>query len=131
MTPQRPRVLVVDDCAPLSRTIARILRDHDVTCVTNVRSALSLLVAQGVRYDAILCDLNMPEMNGEDFFDALRVVLPHELRRVIFMTGDFGITPFLARAGNECLAKPFSPDALREAVARTTRPTAGPTALAS
>jgi CheY-like chemotaxis protein len=128
MTHQLPRVLVIDDCAPLGRTIARVLRDHEVTCVTNVRMALSLLVAQGVRYDAILCDLHMPEMNGEDFFDALRVVLPHEMRKVVFMTGEVAKTPFLARIPNECLTKPFSTDALRVAVGRTAM---GPTALAS
>ncbi len=123
-----PRVLVIDDCAPLGRTIARLLRDHDVTCVTNVQSALSLMVAQGHRYDAILCDLHMPGMNGEDFYDALCVAQPHEARRVVFMTGDLLTTPFLTRTSNECLAKPFSSAALRAAIARTTM---GPTALAS
>jgi CheY-like chemotaxis protein len=119
MTPRLPRVLVIDDCAPLNRTIVRVLRDHDVTCVTNVRSALSLLVAQGVRYDAILCDLHMPEMNGADFLDALCVALPDEARRVLFMTGDLATTRLLERIPNECLQKPFSSDALRAAIART------------
>ena len=128
MTARLPRVLVIDDCAPLNRTIVRVLRDHDVMCVTNVRSALSLLVAQGVRYDAILCDLHMPEMNGEDFFDAMSAVLPDEVRRVIFMTGDVATTPFLARIAHECLEKPFSSAALRAAIARTIM---GRTALAS
>jgi CheY-like chemotaxis protein len=125
---RQSRVLVIDDSAVLGRTIARVLRGYDVTCVTDARNALTLLVAQGVRYDAILCDLNMPEMNGEGFYSALRAVLPDEVRRVIFMTGDVATTTFLGRVENECLEKPFSPDALRAAIARTAM---GPTALAS
>ena len=122
------RVLVIDDCAALGRTIVRQLRLHDVTFVTSVRAALALLVTQGLRFDAILCDLHMPEMNGRDFFDVLSAVLPNEAKRVIFMTGDSAKPPFLAGIVNKCLEKPFSSDALRAAIEGTS---AGLTALAS
>jgi CheY-like chemotaxis protein len=121
------RVLVIDDCPALGRTMARVLRHHDVTCVTSVRLALVLMVTQGLRYDAILCDMQMPEMNGQDFFDTLSVMLPDEARRVIFMTGHSSTAPFLRSVANACLEKPFTSDALLTAIAGV----CGSTAIAS
>jgi CheY-like chemotaxis protein len=121
------RVLVIDDCAAMGRAIERLLHNHLVTSVTDVRTALSLLVVQRVQFDAILCDMHMPGMNGEDFFGVLQAVLPREAKRVVFMTGDPAANDFLASIANECLEKPFTSDALRAVIARRADSTNGPT----
>jgi CheY-like chemotaxis protein len=123
-------VLIIDDVAAVGRGIARLLqRSHAVTCVIDAGTALALLVSNGARFDAILCDLHMPDMNGTDFVSALAAVLPAQASRVIFMTGAVtSSTSTLRSHGNEYLAKPFSAEALRAAIDRLVSSTAGPDA---
>ncbi len=70
---QGMRVLVVDDEAPVGQgapavpgPLARHLGDAG-----RAREALSFIAAGG-NFDAILCDLMMPEMSGPQFHEALR-----------------------------------------------------------
>jgi PAS domain S-box-containing protein len=65
------RVLVIDDEHAVGRSIALLLSpEYDVTCVTRAKEALAKLTA-GERFDAIVCDLMMPEMTGIDFYQHL------------------------------------------------------------
>lgn len=122
MHERRLRVLIVDDCAAIGRAIVRMLRPHDVTCVTSVRAALTLLVVHAMPFDAIVCDLHLPEMNGEDFFAVLSATHPSVAHRVIFMSGDTSSRGLLAEVDNERLEKPFTSAALHQAIARTIVP---------
>ncbi len=58
------RLLVVDDNAVNRTVVARMLEQegHDAVLAENGRSAVSLAEAQ--RFDAILMDISMPEMDG-------------------------------------------------------------------
>jgi CheY-like chemotaxis protein len=81
------RVLVVDDEPPIGRVIARLLSGtHDVTTMTSARTALEA-IRKGERFDAILCDLMMPEMSGMDLHGQLVEVASDQASRMIFMTG--------------------------------------------
>jgi CheY-like chemotaxis protein len=73
---QRPRVLVVDDDLTLRATFAEILRGegYDVTAAPDGREAVRL--ATGQRFDAILLDLFMPEMDGLTALRHLRTLAP-------------------------------------------------------
>ena len=65
MAPPTPgSILVIDDEPSLVRALARLLqRDgYVVATARNGRHALAALQAQ--RYDVILCDLRMPELEG-------------------------------------------------------------------
>ena len=53
------KILIVDNDAALARVIGRICGGHEVTIVTDPTLALGL-VRLGARFDAILCDQNMP-----------------------------------------------------------------------
>jgi len=59
----RLRILIVDDEPLVGRMIARLMHAHEVTTVTSGEAALATLAADD-RFDAILCDLIMPEMSG-------------------------------------------------------------------
>jgi signal transduction histidine kinase/CheY-like chemotaxis protein len=109
--PRRGRLLIVDDEPTLAQSLQMLLEtEHEVTLARDGREALEQLRG-GVRYDAILCDLMMPEMTGSQFHEELSRILPEQAGRIIFMTGG-AFTPetrtFLERATNLRLLKPFT-----------------------
>jgi PAS domain S-box-containing protein len=117
--PARPRVLVVDDEPLVGRSLARLLRTtHDVTVLESAAEAHRRLAA-GERWDAVLCDLMMPELSGMDLEERLRADAPDVLPRIVYMTGGAftdRARAFLA-AGRPCIEKPVEPAALRAAIA--------------
>ena len=104
-------VLIVEDDETGARSLSRILRPNEVTIAHNGRQALDAIRA-GKRFDAILCDLMMPEMTGMDLHRELARERPDLLPQMIFMTGG-AFTPaareFLERIPNECIEKPCEP----------------------
>ncbi len=116
---ERPHVLVIDDDPLVARSIVRTLgSDHRVDSVTAAADALARLDA-GQRYDAILCDLMMPEMSGMDLFERLSHSAPDQANRIVFVTGGAfteRALEFLVKNANPCVEKPFNPAQLRTAV---------------
>jgi CheY-like chemotaxis protein len=119
--PPLPSLLLVDDDFLLARSVARLLKcEWECTITTEARLALELL-RQGRSFDAILCDLTMPDVDGIAFFEALERELPSVLGALIFFSG--GATTarqidFLRRIPNPILDKPVSREGLRRALAR-------------
>src|SRR5207249_2888317 len=109
---------VVDDDAFVLSSLRRLLSEYDVVCAANGRDALRAIADQN--FDAVLCDLMMPQMTGMDLHEAL-AERPELQPRIIFMTGG-AFTPaaraFLDRVPNERLDKPFDTNALRALVRR-------------
>jgi len=117
-------VLVIDDEPLLGRAVQRALsREHVVVVVSNAAEALSRLVA-GDRYDLVLCDLMMPDMDGIEFHRRLSEVLPEEASRVVFITGGALTTrveAFFSRVPNTLLDKPIAIEGLCALVERRIR----------
>ncbi|HYH98523.1 response regulator [Hyalangium sp.] len=81
------RVLVIDDEVSVTHALKRSLGEwYDVTALCRAREAMALL-STGQRFDAILCDLMMPEMSGPQFHECLVRLDPEQARRITFMTG--------------------------------------------
>ena len=113
MTPRRPIVMVIDNDAPSRRAIDRVLRGNClVVAAADPREALARL-DQGEQIDAILCDLDLREMSGTEFYCALYQRDARLASRTVFMTANDAAPPAV---GNPLVAKPFIPDALRSMV---------------
>jgi len=117
---RRGRVLVVDDEPGIGAAIRRVLRrEHDVVAATSGREALAVIQSQ-TDFDAVLCDVMMPELTGMELYRMLRAELPALADRIVFMSGG-AFTPealeFLSAVPNARIAKPFDPVALRAMVA--------------
>lgn len=86
--PRRPtaRILVVDDEPALLRSLARQLR-HFGEVATAADGAAALGRLETERFDAVLCDLMMPEMTGMELYARVCETLPDRAGRFIFMTG--------------------------------------------
>jgi CheY-like chemotaxis protein len=117
--PGRARVLVVDDDARCARSLERLLgATHDVSTATSPADALTA-IAGGARYDAILCDMMMPGLDGQAFYEELGEVAPELTRRVVFMSGGTfteRTEAFLRRTTAPTLEKPLLVPALRAAI---------------
>jgi len=104
------RVLLADDEPALAGAVADTLRDagFDVTMASDGEEALAR--ARSQTFDAVICDLRMPRVDGPSFYRAISDVSPPQARRVIFVTGDVTGTEaarFLDESGCRWLAKPF------------------------
>jgi len=113
----RGRILVIDDEPSLVELIQQGLSTtHVVVACPSPRAALAM-VRSGERFDAVLCDLSMPELDGLSLYAELRAIAPELARRCVLMTG--GATSARAHALLEAhpgprLTKPFGMRALRE-----------------
>jgi signal transduction histidine kinase len=115
----KTRVLVIDDDPLVLKAVARILETGS-TVVAAASAPEALEKLQNDRaFDAILCDLMMPEMTGMDLHARVLTLDPILARRIVFMTGG-AFAPeareFLLRSRAVCLDKPFVPSGLRAAV---------------
>ena len=84
----RSRLLVIDDDREVRDTIADVLRfdGYDVHTASDGREGLALVCRNP--YDLIFCDLRMPEMDGQAFYEEIRRDYPRVLRRIVFVTGE-------------------------------------------
>jgi PAS domain S-box-containing protein len=115
------RVLVVDDEPSVGKALKRMLgRHHQMEATTGAHEALERL-RRGERFDAILCDLMMPQMSGMEFYRVLQEQLPAVARRVVFMTGGIftdAARDFIAQVPNTTVDKPFDRDFIQEVLAK-------------
>lgn len=114
-----PRILVVDDEDILIRCYQRILdnRGYRVDYVSSGAAALKKIETD--RYDLVILDYLMPEMNGMAVLQHTRLIQPD--LKVIMVTGlDKIDTEIRAKALGvfDYLAKPFDPIELNGAVER-------------
>ncbi len=114
--PQR-RVLVVDDDPLVLRSLTRVLaRDFEVASARNGREALDLVRAGGT-FDAMLCDLMMPELSGIELHEMLAQDDPELAKRTVFLTGGAcsgHAQTFLEAVGQPHLEKPVDLKTVRE-----------------
>jgi len=115
----KPHILIVDDEPRMGKAMGRLLAlRYQVSLASSAREALSMLEA-GQSFDAIVCDLMMPEMTGMEMYERLRPVRPSLAERMIFMTGGAYTEEaheFLAQFSERRLDKPFPPEELDRAL---------------
>ena len=113
------QVLLVDDNATVRRSLSRILEAQGLHALTAENGAVALLALEGRSFDAILCDIMMPIMDGMTFYDGLAAERPEQARRVIFISAwadEPLVREFLDRVGQPVLPKPFDLPVLVEAI---------------
>ena len=109
------RVLIVDDDEVVLSVTTEVIRALGYEPDEARDGAEALAKINETEYDAILCDLRMPVMDGEILFRVLQERKPHIAKRVIFSTGDTGAQSshqILKRLGAPFIAKPFNMDEL-------------------
>jgi CheY-like chemotaxis protein len=113
------RVLVIDDEELLLRALARRLSaQHHVVTAGGGREALRRMEEDPERFDAVICDLGMPDMNGMELYEEVLARWPALARRFRFMSGapEWSEDRALADLGVRCFRKPLEVDALTEEI---------------
>jgi DNA-binding NtrC family response regulator len=115
----RPSVLIVEDNVALGGSLELLLESHgcDVSRSTDAAGGLRHIML--VDYDAILCDMVMPNLSGDLFYQAVQRIKPHLCRRFVFMSGhreDPRWYQFVRKVDALILWKPFPLALLLEAV---------------
>ena len=117
------RILIVDDEPALRAGVEAFgrMRGFAVVSAENGHAGLAAVEAQG--FDAVVCDLRMPGMDGFAFHEALRLTRPGLAERTIFITGD--VMDVVNRLGpmsrQPTLPKPFTFERLEETLAAVVR----------
>ncbi len=117
--PVHGRVLVVEDEPTVARLIADVLQDEGLTVEVLLDGRDGLKRAAEQRFDLVICDMRMPGVDGQQFYQSL-VRSGNELQHnFLFVTGDV-IAPathaFLERHHLPHLAKPFRVEELTDRV---------------
>src|ERR1017187_4755616 len=103
-------VLLVDDDKQLAQALQWILADANFLVDVANDGAEALVKVKANEYDAVVCDVMMPKLRGDEFYLQAREMRPHLADRFIFITGfaaDAKINLFLTQTDSKYLVKPF------------------------
>jgi DNA-binding response OmpR family regulator len=117
------KVLVVEDEPSISQLAAEVLTDEgfEVDVAVNGKVAQEMIrnMVKEKPYELCLLDMKMPEMNGMELYEWMKVESPQLASGVIFTTGSVmqvEIMDFIEQSGQPYLPKPFTPTELRNIV---------------
>jgi two-component system chemotaxis response regulator CheY len=113
-------LLIVDDSATMRKIIMRTLQTAGLDIGSteeagNGNEALEKLNANAP--DIMLCDVNMPEMNGPELVAKVREIPSCENTKIVMVsteTNDDLIKDVLAKGANDFITKPFTPEKFNE-----------------
>jgi DNA-binding response OmpR family regulator len=108
-------ILLVDDDRQLASALQWILADQSFLVDVAHDGEEALLKIRANMYDAIICDVMMPRLRGDELYLKAQTLRPLLADRFIFITGyaaDPKINHFLTTTESKYLVKPFSVDKL-------------------
>lgn len=112
-----PRVLFVDDDALITRFYRTALERHSVVVDAVAAGLPAIQRARSARYDAVICDVALPDVDGVEVLRAIRADDPHV--PVLLLTGNASVASAAAAVemgALRYLIKPQEPGALATAV---------------
>ena len=121
--PRKRHVLIVDDNVALAHFFEEILKLHGYDTTVMSDGALALKHALHNHTDAVICDLQMPQLDGDLLYAAVARATPSLARRFIFITGvadDPKFEQFVSTVDAPVLRKPVPVEKLLDEVGRIT-----------
>lgn len=119
---KKVRALIVDDSSVMRKIVERSLRQAGIDLVQVVEAgngAEALGALQGSPVDLILCDINMPVMDGLEFVRQLRGIDSAKGIPVVMITtegSESHVVEALSAGARGYIRKPFTPDQVKEHV---------------
>ncbi len=119
------KVLIVDDSATMTKILMRSLRQAEIKLeeileASNGVEALAQ-IANHPEIELILSDINMPEMGGIDLVKNVRVKKTADQLPILMVTTEGGsgmVAAAMESGANGYVTKPFTPEALKDAIQR-------------
>ncbi len=114
-------VLLVDDEKGVIEVCSEMLKNlgYQVKAVTEVREAIDILKADDLTIDLVILDMVMPEINGEQAFEKIKIIAPDI--KVLVCSGypkEAQIQKMIAKGCSEYILKPFDVAELSETLNR-------------
>lgn len=112
-------ILIVDDEALFCSMLVEMLKDKAEKIVSADCGSKALKVLSRDKFDVVITDINMPDMNGFQLLEYIKFVDP--IVPVIIMTGYntiYGMREAMKRGAAEYLAKPFKKEDLDACIDR-------------
>ena len=103
-------LLLVDDDKQLATALQWILADENFLVDVAFDGEDALLKVKAHQYDAVICDLRMPRLRGDEFYLQAKNLRPDLADCFIFITGfatDPQVRTFLIENEVKFLVKPF------------------------
>jgi two-component system chemotaxis response regulator CheY len=118
-------ILVVDDSTSLRQVVSMALKDagYDVLQAGDGLQALTFL--DGRKIGMVVCDVNMPKMNGIEFVRAAKALPAYRFLPILMLTTenqDSKKEEGKAAGAKAWMLKPFTPSALLNAVSKLCLP---------
>ena len=116
---ERRSALVVDDVADVTEMLAVVLTHAGYSVVTAASAPAALQAARERKFDVVISDIGMPEMNGYQLARELRVMPGYENVPMVAVTGYsmFDDKERSTKAGfNAHMTKPIDPRALLDLI---------------
>lgn len=116
------RALIIDDSSVMRKIVERSLRQAglELSLVKEAgNGAEALAVLSGSQVDLILCDINMPVMDGLEFVRRLKDVANAKGVPVVMITtegSESQVVQALSAGARGYIRKPFTPDQVKEHV---------------
>jgi two-component system chemotaxis response regulator CheY len=119
---EKIRALIVDDSSVMRKIVERSLRQAGIDLARvreagNGAEALAILGEDSV--DLILCDINMPVMDGLEFVRQLQAMDAAKRAPVVMITtegSESHVVQALSLGARGYIRKPFTPDQVKEHV---------------
>jgi two-component system chemotaxis response regulator CheY len=114
--------LIVDDSSVMRKIVERVLRQAgvDLKQVYEAGNGVEALdVLKDSRVDLIMCDINMPVMNGLEFIKQLQSVESCKGVPVVMITtegSESHVVQALSAGAKGYIRKPFTPEQVKENV---------------
>ncbi|WP_176473047.1 GAF domain-containing protein [Sphingomonas lenta] len=115
------RALVVDDEREIAESLADFLSVEGYKCEIAIGGAAAKERLGEGRYDLIVSDLRMPDVDGPELHAWIAAARPDLAGRMAFTTGDTlgaAAERFLKSAHRPVLEKPFTPESVRALIER-------------
>ena len=109
------RILVVDDSASMRQMVAFALSSAGFSVDEAEDGQVALGRAQGQKFNAVVTDVNMPNMDGISLIRALRGLPDYKFTPMLMLTTESGPEKKAegkAAGATGWLVKPFNPDQL-------------------
>ena len=118
-------LLIVDDSSTMRKIIMRTLRVAGIEFDSTEEAGNGLEAIDKLKespVDIVLCDLNMPEMNGMEMVKKVRTEIPDcNDTKIIMVTTESAqetIDEAIDNGANGLIAKPFTPDKFKEKISQ-------------
>jgi CheY-like chemotaxis protein len=110
------KILVIDDDQMMRTLLSAILniKHYNIDLCSSAEEGLELFEKN--YYDAIICDVEMPGLNGIDFYNNINSNNKYNKKDLIFISGDTKHESFFKENKLKFIQKPFSVEEIQDEV---------------